>query len=75
MPVVQGIRYRNKFLIPAVIPSLVAPDQQDRTAPWVEGKEHSIGPSRMLYPEFFHIGMARRVNEVGMGRGSPGPTF
>jgi hypothetical protein len=67
MPVVQGIRYRNKFFIPAIISSLVAPDQQDRTAPRVESKEHSIGPSRMLYPKFFHIWMARRVNEVGMG--------
>jgi hypothetical protein len=67
MPIVEGIRYGNKFFIPAVISSLVASDQQDRTAARIEGKEHSIGPSRMLYPKFFHIRMARRVNEVRMG--------
>src|SRR5882724_3763697 len=67
MLVVQSIRYRNKFVIPAIISGLVTPDQQDRTAPRVEGKEHSIGPSRMLHTKFFHIRMARRVDEVSMG--------
>ncbi len=67
MPVVQSIRSRNKFFIPAIISSLVAPDQQDRTALRVQGKEHSIGPPRMSYPKFFQIRMTRQVNEVSMG--------
>ena len=75
MLVIKGIRYRNKFLIPAIIPTLVTADQQNRTAARVKGKEHPIRPSQMLYPKFLQVRMARRVDEIGMRTGKTRANF
>ncbi len=75
MPVIKGVRYRNKFLIPTIIPSLVTADQQNRATARVKSKEHSIWSSRMLYPKFFHVRMSRRVNEIGMRTGKTRADF
>src|SRR6266852_1149541 len=66
MPVIESIRKRNKFVIPAIISSFVTADQQNRATARVKSKEHPIRPSRMLYPKFFHVRMPRRVDEIGM---------
>ena len=75
MLVLKGICYRNKFLIPAIIPSLVTADQQNRTAARVKSKEHPIRPSQMLYPKFLQVRMARRVDEIGMRTGKTRANF
>ena len=75
MLVKKCIRYRNKFLIPAIIPSLVTADQQNRTAARVKSKEHPIRSTRVLYPKFFQVRMARRVDEIGMGTGKTRADF
>jgi hypothetical protein len=56
MLVIKSIRYRNKFLIPAIIPSLVAADQQNRTAERLKSIEHPVRLSRMLYRSSFGFG-------------------
>jgi len=66
MAVIESICNRNKFFIPTIISGLVATDQQNRATARVKSKEHPIGPSRMLYPKFFHVRMTRRVNEICM---------
>jgi len=50
MPVVQIISQRHNLLIPSIVPGLVASDQKDGDAPWVESVQHSIGSPRMLNP-------------------------
>jgi len=75
MLVKKCIRYRNKFLIPAIIPSLITADQQNRTAARVKSKEHPIRSTRVLYPKFFQVRMARRVDEIGMGTGKTRADF
>src|SRR6266478_1611889 len=69
MLVIKRIRHRNKFVIPTIISSLIAADQQNCAAARVKSKEHSIRSPRMLYPKFFHVRMTRRVNEIGMRAG------
>src|SRR6266704_6395662 len=47
MPVVQIISQRHKLLIPPIVPGLVASDQKDGDAPWVESVRHpSVRPHR-----------------------------
>src|ERR1700739_1762002 len=75
MPVIEGIRNRNKFFIPTVISRLVTADQQNRATARVKSKEHPIWPSRMLHPKFFHVRMTRRVNEIGMRTRKPWADF
>jgi hypothetical protein len=44
MFVVQPIRYRHKLLVPPALARFVPTDQQNRSAPRVEGKPHAVRP-------------------------------
>jgi hypothetical protein len=66
MLVVKRIRHRNKDMIPTIISSLIATEQQDCASVRVKSKEHPIRFTRMLYPKLFHVRMTRRVNKIGM---------
>jgi hypothetical protein len=56
MLIIKGIRYRNKFLIPAVIPSLVTADQQNRRAARVKSKEPRYGLPECCIRSSFRFG-------------------
>jgi carboxymethylenebutenolidase len=66
MLVVESVRDRNEFFIPAIIARLVATNQQNRAAARVERKEHAIGPARMLNPKFLHVRVPRRMNQISV---------
>jgi hypothetical protein len=59
MFVVQPVRQRDGGLIPPIVPSLLAADQEDRRAPGIEGVEEAVGPASVLHPELAHVGVPR----------------
>src|SRR5690349_21602859 len=75
MLVVEAVRDWNKFFIPAIIARLVAANQQNGATTWVECKEHAIGPARMLNPKFLHVGVPRRMNQIGVWPRKAWPEF
>jgi len=46
--VVQRIGYRHKLLVPPALARFVPADQQNCSAPRVEGKQHTVGPPSVL---------------------------
>src|SRR5690348_8842070 len=66
MLVVESIRDRNEFFIPAIIARLVPTNQQNGAAARVKRKEHAIRPTRMLNPKFLHVRVPRRMNQIGV---------
>ena len=66
MLVVESVRDRNEFFIPAIIARLVATNKQNGAAARVERKEHAIGPARMLNPKFLHVRVPRRMNQISV---------
>jgi hypothetical protein len=60
----EPILYRHEFLIPSVVARFVAPNQQDRAAPRVEGEEHSIGSAGMLDAQLLHVRVPRRAHRI-----------
>src|SRR6266403_1753807 len=59
MFVVQPIRYRHKLLVPPALARFVPADQQNCSAPRVEGEQHTVGPSSVLNAQFLHVGVLR----------------
>src|SRR5438552_2454307 len=69
--VVEIIGHGYVFLVPAIVPGLVATEQQDRGAPRVEGIQHPVRISAMLHSQFAHMTMpgrfdSRRIGELEM---------
>ena len=60
----QPIRYRHKLLVPPALARFVPTDQQNRSAPRVEGKQHAVRPSSVLNTQFLHVGVLRRRYRV-----------
>lgn len=69
MFVVEPIRFRHHFVVEALITRLVAADQQDGVAQRIEGKESSKRSALVLGPQFFHIGVTRSFDRVGVRPG------
>src|SRR5438128_593796 len=65
--VVESVRNRNELLIPAIVARLVAPDEQDRASPWIEGIEDSVGAARLLDSQFLHMRVLRGSHHIRMG--------
>ena len=64
MFVVQPIRYRHKLLVPTTLARLISADQEDRSSPRVENKQHAVGLSPMLNTQFLHVGVLRGCYRV-----------
>ena len=58
---------RYKFLIPAIVSSLVSSNQKDGHSPRVKGKKRAIGSARMLCSQFLHIRITRTYDRIRMG--------
>src|SRR5258707_14796340 len=56
MFLVQPIGHRHKLLVPTTLARLISADQEDRSSPRVESKQHAVGLSPMLNTQFLHIG-------------------
>src|SRR6266511_1317013 len=74
MPVVQIVSQRHELLIPAIVPRLVASDQQDGDTPRVESVQYSIGPPSMLNPQLPHVPVARVQDRRTIGMAELRPT-
>ena len=75
MFVVESVRRRYIDVVPAVISSLVATDQQNRTAARVKGVKRSIGVTFVLCPEFTHVAVLGTVDSAAMRETQIRPTF
>ena len=64
---VKLIGLRDIFLIPAGIPGLIAPQEQNANPARIEGIEHTIGPAFMLYAQFAHIREAGALQRIRVG--------
>ena len=71
MLVIQTIRTRDEILVPAIDTGLVAADQQDRSAPWIERVQDTVGPPRMLNPQLAHMPMLRSLHARTVREGQP----
>ncbi|HEY0703886.1 MAG TPA: hypothetical protein VGD60_14050 [Candidatus Acidoferrales bacterium] len=69
MTVVERIGNWNEFFVPSGVPRLVAAEEQNRAAAWIESKKHPIRLARVLDSQFLHILVTRRVNYVRMRPG------
>jgi len=63
MLVVESVRDRNEFFIPAILARLVATNQQNGAVARVKRKEHAIGSARMLTPKFLHVRVPRNESD------------
>jgi hypothetical protein len=50
MRVADGVRARNKFFMPPIVPGLIAADRQQRDPARMEGVKNAIGPPLVLNP-------------------------
>ena len=66
MFVVESVRHRYIDVVPAVISSLVATDQQNRTAARIEGVERSIGAAFGLRPELTHMTVSGAIDPTAV---------
>ena len=49
---VNLLRLGDEFLVPAGVPGLIAADEKQRHAAWVEGKQNSVGTTLVLNSQF-----------------------
>jgi len=66
MLVVESVRDRNEFFIPAIVARLVTTNQQDGASARIERKEHAIVPAGMLNSKFLHVRVPRRMNQISV---------
>jgi hypothetical protein len=67
MLVIEPVRNWNEFLVPAIVARFVAPDEQDRASPWIEGLEDSVRAAGMLDARFLHMRVLRGSHHIRMG--------
>ena len=67
MFVVQPIRYRHKLLVPAALTCFIPADQENCSAPRIEGEQHAVRLTPVLNTQFLHIGVLRGRYGVHMG--------
>jgi hypothetical protein len=65
MVVVQPVHQGDISLVPWIVPSLLAADQEDRRAPGVEGIQDAVRPTGMLHPELAHARVLINLRESG----------
>ena len=66
MLLVQPIRQGDIDVVPAVIPRLVAPDQQDGDPPGIKGIEHPVRMARVLDHELSHVRIGRPADRTAV---------
>src|SRR5437899_269184 len=66
MFVVQPIGHRHKLLVPATLARFVPTNQQNCSAPRIEGEQNTIGSSSVLNAQFLHVGVLRGRYRVYM---------
>jgi hypothetical protein len=57
--VVESVRQRHEFLVPAIVPCLVPADQQDRRSTRIERIEHAERMAAMLHAQLAHVRVLR----------------
>ena len=67
MTPVDFIGLRNKVLIPAGIPGLIAAQKQDANPARIKGIEHAIGTAFMLNAQLAHIREAGTLQRIRVG--------
>src|ERR1017187_1024620 len=71
--VVKLICQRSVFLVPAVIASFIAAQQQKRDAARIEYVEHPVGAPLVLHAQLTHSGMARADYPAAVRKWEMGP--
>jgi hypothetical protein len=66
MLLIERICSRHEFLVPSVIPGLVATEEQQSNAAWIKSVQHTNGLSAMLHPQFAHVREARGDNRFAV---------
>jgi len=72
---VNPIGSRNIYFIPSIIPGLVATNQQNRCAQWIEGIEDTKRLSPTLNAKLSHFGICRALYLRAMREFQSRPEF
>jgi hypothetical protein len=55
MLLIERICSRHEFLVPSVIPGLVATEEQQGNAAWIKSVQQAYWLAAVLHPQFPHV--------------------